>query len=89
MDRARTLLRNWAGRSVPSVPDSAARHEIARIEQAILEGDDRMLGEYGDLQAGLKRIVELRERVREQASRNLIRCGTTWQTVRLARVRFQ
>ena len=89
VDRARTLLRNWAGRSAPSVPDSAARHEIARIKQAILEGDDRTLAEYGDLQAGLKRIVELRERAREQASRNLIRCGTTWQTVRLARVRFR
>ena len=36
-----------------------------------------------------KRIVELKERAREQAVRNLIRCGTTWQTMRLARVRFR
>ena len=89
MDRARTILENWAGASGPSAPDQAARSEITRIEQAILEGDDDVLAEYGDLQAGLKRIVELKEKARQEAGRKLIRCGTTWQTVRLARVRFR
>ena len=89
MDRARTLLKNWSGASGQSEPDQTARREIARIEQAILEGDDDVIAEYGDLQAGLKRIVELKEKTREQAGRKLIRCGTAWQTVRLARVRFR
>ena len=89
VDRARTILDNWAGASAPSGPDPAARREIARIEKAILDGDDHVLGEYGDLQAGLKRIVELKEQARVEAGRKLIRCGATWQTVRLARVRFR
>ncbi len=89
VERARTILDNWAGASDPSEPDPAARREIARIEQAVLEGDDHALGEYGDLQAGLKRIVELKEKARVEAGRKLIRCGATWQTVRLARVRFR
>ena len=80
---------SWSGASGPSEPDQLARREIARIEQAILEADDQVLAEYGDLQAGLKRIVELKEKARKQAGRKLIRCGTTWQTVRLARVRFR
>ena len=89
VERARTIRDNWAGPSAPSEPDPAARREIARIEQAVLEGDDHALGEYGDLQAGLKRIVGLKEKARVEAGRKLIRCGATWQTVRLARVRFR
>ena len=89
MDRARIILENWARAAGPSEPDRAARSEIARIEQAILEGDDHVLTEYGDLQAELKRIVALKEKASEQAGRRLIRCGTTWQTGRLARVRFR
>ena len=38
--------------SGPFQPVDAASREITRIEQAILQGDDRLLEEqYGDLQA--------------------------------------
>ena len=63
------------------------RKERARANRQGDEGQPRE--PYGDLQAGLKRIFELKEKVREQAGRKLIRCGTTWQTVRLARVQFR
>ena len=48
-------------------------------------GDDHVLGEYGDLQAGLRRIVELKEKAREEPGRKLIRCGTTWQPAPVTR----
>ena len=61
----------------------AGRGDRRERAQAIRQGDERLLKEaYGDLQGGLKRIVELKEKAREQAGRKLIRCGTTWQTVR-------
>ena len=67
LERARTILENWVKASAASNPsatperDGAARREIVRIEQAIRAKDDRVLEEYGDLQACLKRIVELKE----------------------------
>ena len=63
LQRALTILENWtktstaSGPSAAPEPDSAARREIARIEQAIRAKDERVLEEYGDLQACLKRIV--------------------------------
>ncbi len=63
--------------SGPSESREAARREIARIERAILEGDDRTLDEYGDLQAGLERIVELKEFQRTLRSRAAIDCFAT------------
>ena len=63
--------------SGPSESREAARREIARIERAIFEGDDRTLDEYGDLQAGLERIVELKEFQRTLRSRAAIDCFAT------------
>ena len=88
LHRARTILENWVhGRtsdsSGPSESREAARREIARIERAILEGDDCALDEYGDLQAGLERIVELKELQRTLRSRAAIDCFATWRSTRL------
>ena len=74
----------------PSALDAAAGREIAQIEQAIIQGDDRLLEEeYGDLQDGPERIVELSERAHQQASWRLIHGGSTWQTVRLSGAHFR
>ncbi len=86
LQRAGTILDNWVGArtshsSGPS--DQSARREIARIERAILEGDDRALKEYGDLQAGLERIVALKEFQRISRSRAPIDCFATWRSTRL------
>ncbi len=90
LKRARAMFNNWARASGPPEPQAAANREIARIEQAILRGDDRLLEEeYGDLQAGLQRIVQLKERDRRQAGRGLIHRAATWQTMRLARVELR
>ena len=89
LERARTILENWtkgsgaSDSSGPSESREAARREIARIEHAILEGDDRMLDEYGDLQTGLERIVELKELQRTLRSRAAIDCFATWRSTRL------
>ena len=64
--------------SGPFQPVDAASREITRIEQAILQGDDRLLEEqYGDLQAGLKRAPQGTgmEMLTTQVSK---RRGTSW-----------
>ena len=88
LQRARTILENWvhartSDSSGPSESYEAARREIARIERVIVEGDDRNLDEYGDLQAGIERIVELEEFRRISSSRAPIDCFTTWRSTRL------
>ena len=88
LQRAGTILENWVGArtsdsSGPSESPQTARREIARIERAILEGDDRALEEYGDLQAGLERIVELKELQRISRSRAPIDGFATWRSSRL------
>ena len=61
LQRALTILENWtktstaSGPSAAPEPDSAARREIARIEQAIRAKDERVLEEYGDLQVDFER----------------------------------
>ena len=60
----------------------AAYREIARIERAILEADDRAPKEYGDLQAGLKRIVELRQTQPISCSPAAIDGFATWRSSR-------
>ena len=77
LQRALTILENWtntstaSGPSAAPKPDSAARREIVRIEQAIRAKDERVLKEYGDLQACLKRIVELNDLHRSSTPRNV------------------
>ena len=83
LNRARTTLDNWAREPAPSEFDAEVSLEIARIEHAIVEGDDHVLDEYEDLQAGLERIVELMELQRTLRSRAAIDCFATWRSTRL------
>ena len=89
LQRAQTILENWTNTSTASgpsavpEPDSAARREIARIEQAIRAKDERVLKEYGDLQACLKRIVELNDLHRSSTPGTLIHGFATWRSRRL------
>ena len=90
LNLAGTVLANWARDPRPSEFDAEAGLEIARIEQAILTGDVRLLKEVcGDIQGGIRRVVELKERARRQAGRGLFHRTTTWQSDRLARARFR
>ncbi len=92
--RAETILENWtntstaSGPSAAPEPDSAARREIARIERAIRAKDDRVLKEYGDLQACLKRIVELNDLHRSSSPGTMIHGFATWRSRRLPGGRF-
>ena len=57
--------------------------EIVRIEQAIRDKDDRWIEEYGDLQACLKRIVELKDLHRSSSPGTMIHGFATWRSRRL------
>ena len=89
LQRALTILENWtntstaSGPSAAPEPDSAARREIVRIEQAIRKKDERVLKEYGDLQACLKRIVELNDFHRSSTPGTMIHGFATWRSRRL------
>ena len=95
LQRALTILENWTNTSTafgPSAvpePDSAARREIARIEQAIRAKDERVLEEYGDL-AGLPQA----DRRTEPTSTDprlpepMIHGFATWRSRRLPGGRF-
>ncbi len=89
LQRALTILENWtntstaSGPSAAPEPDSAARREIVRIEQAIRAKDERVLKEYGDLQACLKRIVELNDLHRSSTPGTMIHGFATWRSRRL------
>ena len=94
LQRALTILENWTNTSTASgpaavpEPDSAARHEIARIEQGIRKKDERVLKEYGDLQGCLKRIVELNDLHRSSTPGTMIHGFATWRSRRLPGGRF-
>ena len=81
--RAETVLANWARDPHPSECDHEIGREIVRIEQAIRDKDDRVLKEYGDLQACLKRIVELKDLHRSSSPGTMIHGFTTWRWRRL------
>ena len=90
LNRAQTVLGNWARDPRPSEYDAEVSLEIARIKQVILKGDLRLLKEVcGDIQGGLRRMGELEERARRQAGRGLIHRTTTWQSARLAQAQFR
>ena len=65
LERGQAILGGWAAASGPEAPDAGVSEEAARIERAILHGDERALGEYGGLQAAKKRSVVLRKRARQ------------------------
>ena len=81
--RAETVLANWARDPHPSEFDHEIGREIARIEQAIRAKDERVLKEYGNLQACLKRIVELKDLHRSSTPGTMIHGFATWRSRRL------
>ena len=88
MDRAGTILGNWAeapAASSPATPEPgrAARCEIDRIEQAIRGMDDAVIEKHGGLQGCLERIVELKDRLRSARPGTAIDGFTTWRSSRL------
>ena len=90
LSRARTVLANWSRDPRPSEFDAEISREIDRVKQAILKGDIRLLKEVcGDIQGGLRRMVELKEQARRQAGRGLMHRTATWQILRLAGARFR
>ncbi len=84
--RAERVLGRWTGNFGwgGSVDDPLAGREIARIEQAILKGNDRVLDEYGDLQGALKRIGELKKRARKGSHKTIIEGFSTWRSRRVS-----
>ena len=84
LDRAERVLRRWADGS--GVRDSTDRdeveEEIARIEQAILDGDVPTLDTYGGLQAALKCCVALKKLPRQSRGRSVIDGFAVWQSTR-------
>ena len=56
--------------------------------RAIIKGDVRVLMEYGDLQACLKRIVELKDLHRSSSPGTMIHGFATWRSRRLPGGRF-
>ncbi len=89
LGRAEAVLDGWAKPSGPARPDAEIREEVARIERAILQGAVAVLEECGGLQAAMKRSVTLEKQVRRQPAPGLMRCASTWRTMRLAGVRYQ
>ena len=87
LERARTTLGRWANTaaSSPATPEPgrAARCEIDRIEQAIRGMDDAVIEKHGGLQGCLKRIVELKDRLRSSRPGTAIDGFTTWRSSRL------
>ena len=87
--RARTVLGNWARDPRPSEYDAEIDREIERIKGVIRHGDDSLLEEVcGDIQGGLVRLVELKNRARRQSGRGLLHRVNTWGTERLGRMVF-
>ena len=90
LKRAGTVIENWAGGSGPlaSAPDPSVAREIARSEQAILQGATRVLNEFVGLQAALKRSVKLKKLNRQRGGRKIIDGGSTWRTAQLLESHF-
>ena len=86
--RTSTVLASWSRYPRPSEIDEEGRRELARIEQAIIGTDVRVLEEYGGLQAASKRAVALEKRAERRAGRGLTERVGTWMTDRLAGARF-
>ena len=87
LGRAKRVLGRWADIAA-STSDPLAGREIARIEQAILKGNDRVLDEYGDLQGALKRIGELKNLARKGSDKTIIEGFSTWRSRRVSRRGF-
>ena len=88
-DRAEAVLCGWGKPSGRAEPDAGIREEVARIEQAILQGTVPVLEELEGVQAAMKRSVALEKQVRRRLATGLVRHASTWQTTRLAGARYR
>ena len=77
--RAKTVLANWERYPRPSEIDEETGRDIDRIHQAILDGDVRVLQEYGGLQAAMKHSVALEKQAHRRAGRGLKHRTATWR----------
>ena len=81
LERAERVLGRWAKNFdlAASAHDPLSGEEIARIEQAILTGNVRVLEQYGGLQAALKRSVVLKKLARKRSNKMIVEgCSTFW-----------
>ena len=90
LERARRVLGRWAKNfDLPaSAHDPLSGEEIAKIEQAILNGNVRVLEEYGGLQAALKRSIALKKVARKRSKKTILEGFATWRSARLSRWGF-
>ena len=85
LERAERVLGRWAKNfELPaSTHDPLAGEEIAKIEQAILKGNVRVLEEYGGLQGALKRSVGLKKLARKHSKKMIIEGFSTFWSSRV------
>ena len=90
LERAETVLQNWASSSGPEarVPDPSAAREYAKIKRAVLAGDTAVLDSYGGVQAALKRAIEVQQVAQDRSSGVAIDGCATWRSARLGGVHF-
>ena len=92
--RARTILGNWTNADTASRPVhppgtiAAARHEVARVENAIRGMDDAAVEELGGLNGCLRRLVEMRDLLRSARPEGTIDGHSVWPSRRLSGVRI-
>ena len=72
----------WFSLAAPE-PDNTARREIARQEHPIRSMGNTPVEKHGGLQGCLKRIVELKDRLRSARPGTAIDGFTTWRSSRL------
>ena len=90
LERAETVLQNWASSSGPEarVPDPSAAREYAKVKRAVLTGDTDVLDSYGGVQAALKRAIEVQQVAQDRSSGVAIDGCATWRSARLWGVHF-
>ena len=90
LERAETVLHNWADGSGPKAHtgDPSAAREYAKIKRAVLTGDARLLYSYGGVTAALKRATELEPLSQDRSFRVAIEGYCTWRATRLLEVDF-
>ncbi len=90
LERTERVLGRWAKNFdlAASAHDPLSGEEIAKIEQAILTGNVRVLEQYGGLQAALKRSIELKKLARKRSHKTIIEGFSTWWSRRVAGGRF-
>ena len=91
LERAETVLHNWAGGSGPKAHtgDPSAAREYAKIKRAVLTGNKILLDSYGGVTAALKRAIELEPLAQDRSFRVAIEGYCTWRATRLLEVDFE